>query len=244
MEKPIALITGASRGIGRAVAIRLARDGYAVLINYHTNQEAAEAVRDLIVAEGGQAVVRRFDVAKRHEVEEAVKELTRTAGPIQVLVNNAAIIQDKLLMQMRDEVWHRIIDTNLHGVFYCTQAVVKAMAGKRRPGRRIINITSISGEKGNVGQGNYAASKAGVIGFTKAMARELAPMKITVNAVSPGVIDTEVTKHLPIDELVKEIPLRRVGQPEEIAHTVSFLASELAGYITGQVIRVNGGLLI
>jgi len=244
MDRPLALVTGASRGIGRAVAIQLARDGFAVVINYHTNQEAAEAVRDLVKGEGGQAVVRRFDVAKQPEVEEAVKEVTRTEGLIQILVNNAGSIRDHLLMRMPDEDWHQVIGTNLNGAYYCTKAVVRSMAGKRLAGRRIINITSVVGEMGNAGQANYAASKAGLIGFTKALARELAPMGITVNAVAPGFIETDAVKHLPVKELIKSIPLGRIGQPEDVAQVVSFLASERAGYITGQVIRVNGGLLM
>jgi 3-oxoacyl-[acyl-carrier protein] reductase len=244
MDRPIALITGASRGIGRAVSFQLARDGFAIVVNYRDNQEAAEATRDLIIEEGGQAVVRQFDIARQSDVEEAIKELTAKQGPIQVLVNNAAIIQDYLLMCMPDEAWHQVIDTDLHGVYYCTKAVVRSMAGKRRPGRRIINITSIVGERGNLGQANYAAAKAGIIGFTKAVARELAPLGITVNAVAPGFIRTEATEHLPRHELIKLIPLGRLGEPEEVAHVVSLLASPDAAYITGQVIRVNGGLLM
>jgi 3-oxoacyl-[acyl-carrier protein] reductase len=244
MDKPIALITGASRGIGRTVAVQLARDGYGVVVNYHVNREAAEAVRYLILDEGGQAVVRGFNVALQQEVEEAIKELTKGEGPIQVLVNNAAVIQDHLLMQMPDEAWHQVIATDLHGVYYCTKAVVRTMAGKRRPGRRIINLTSVVGEAGNIGQSNYSAAKAGVIGLTKTLARELGPLGITVNAVSPGFIETDATRHLTTSELVKEIPLGRLGRPEEVAAVVSFLASDQAGYITGQVIRVNGGMFM
>jgi 3-oxoacyl-[acyl-carrier protein] reductase len=245
MEKPLALITGASRGIGRAVAIQLARDGYSVVINYHTKHEAAQAVRDVVEREGGTAIVRRFDVTKREEVVEAVKQLTGTEGPIQVLVNNAAISTFHMLMRMPDEDWHEIINTDLHGVYYCTKAVVQSWAGTRRHGRRIITISSIAGEAGYVGSSHYCAAKAGVIGFTKALARELAPARVTVNVVAPGFIETlETMRDLPVEEWLQRIPLGRVGQPEEVAYAVSFLASEAASYITGQVIRVNGGHLM
>ena len=167
-----------------------------------------------------------------------------TVEPIQVLVNNAAVIQDYLLMQMPDSAWDQVINTDLNGVFYCTKAVVRFMAGKRHLRRRIINITSVAAEMGNVGQTNYCAAKAGVIGFTKALARELAPMGITVNAIAPGVIDTEAIRHLPLERVVQRIPLRRMGHLEDVAYAVSFLASEKASYITGQVIRVDGGLLM
>jgi 3-oxoacyl-[acyl-carrier protein] reductase len=242
MADPLALVTGASRGIGRAIAIQLARDGYRVVIAYHTNHQAAEAVQELILGEGGQALVRRFDVSLSHEVEEAIGELTKSLGPTQVLVNNAAIIQDHLLMRMPDEAWHQVMDTDLHGVYYCTKAVVRTMAGSRRPGRRIINLTSVIGENGNIGQSNYAAAKSGVIGLTKTLARELAPLGITVNAVAPGFIDTDATRHLPAAELLRRIPLGRLGKPEEVAYMVSFLASDRAAYVTGQVIRVDGGM--
>lgn len=244
MDRPIALVTGASRGIGRAVARQLARDGFGVVVNYHTRKEAAEETRDLITIEKGQVVLRAFDISKREDVDEAVKDIVRTEGPIQVLVNNAALIRDHLLMRMPQDAWQEIIDTDLNGVYYCTKATVMTMAGQRRPGRRIINITSVVGEMGNVGQANYSAAKAGVIGFTKTVARELAPLGVTVNAVSPGFIDTNAIRHLSLRELEKRIPMKRIGQPEEVAHVVSFLASEEAAYITGQVIRVNGGLLM
>jgi 3-oxoacyl-[acyl-carrier protein] reductase len=246
MDRPVALITGASGGIGKAIALQLASDGYGVVVHYHTRREQAEAIHSLILEAGGQAVIRQFDVAQQQEVEGAVKEVSTSEGLIQVLVNNAGIIRDHLLMQMPDEAWHQVVDTDLSGMFYCAKAVVKSMAGKRRPGRRIINITSIAGETGNVGQANYCAAKAGVIGLTKALARELAPLKITVNAVAPGAIETDAVKHFPLrpEELAKRIPLGRIGRPEEVAAVVSFLASVQADYITGQVIRVDGGLLM
>jgi len=244
MDKPLALVTGASRGIGRAVALQLARDGFALVVHYRTRKELAQETCDLIIGEKGQAVLRGFDVAKWEEVEAGVMDITRTHGPIQILVNNAAAIRDHLLLRMPQDAWREVIDTDLNGVYHCTKAVAMTMAGQRRPGRRIINITSVVGEMGNVGQTNYAAAKAGVIGFTKGVARELAGAGVTVNAVSPGFIDTEAIRHLAVKELEKRIPMRRIGRPEEVAHVVSFLASEEAAYITGQVIRVNGGLLM
>jgi 3-oxoacyl-[acyl-carrier protein] reductase len=244
MDSPLALVTGSSRGIGRAVAIRLARDGYRIVVNYRSNQEAAEAVGRLIQSEGGQVIVSKFDVANQEETEQAVKGLVRSEGPIHTLVNNAGISQDYILMEMPSDAWHHVINTDLNGVYYCTKTVLRTMAGKRRPDRRIVNISSIVGEKGGIGLTNYAAAKAGIIGFTKALAREVAPLGITVNAVAPGYIDTDLMKHLPpqtLYDLLKSIPLGRIGLPEEVASVVSFLASPNAGYITGQVIRVDGG---
>jgi len=244
MDERIALVTGASRGIGRAVALQLARDGFSVIVHYHVRKEAAEETCGLIVGAQGRAVVRGFDVSKWDEVEAGVKEITRTQGPIHILVNNAGAIRDHLLMRMPLDAWSEVIDTDLSGVYHCTKAVVMAMAGRRGRGRRIINIASVVGEMGNIGQTNYAAAKAGVIGFSKTVARELAPVGVTVNVVSPGYIDTEVIRHLRVEELKKSIPMRRIGRPEEVADLVSFLASDEAGYITGQVIRINGGLLM
>ncbi len=232
---------GQLRTLGRVLRELLARDGFGVVINYHTNREAAGMVRDRILGEGGEAVVRQFDVADQRAVNETVVELTRTEGPIQVLVNNAAIAQAQLFLRMSDEAWHRVINTDLNSVYYCTKAVVRAMAGTRRPGRRIVNISSLAGEIGLVGAAHYSAAKAGIIGFTKTIARELAPLGITVNAVAPGPVKTDLIEHAAIDEVVKEIPLGRVGQPEDVSSVVSFLVSERAAYITGQVIRVNGG---
>jgi len=244
MNGPVALVTGASGDIGSEIACQLARDGFGVVIHYHTRRERADQVRDVIAGAGGEAVVRGFDVSDGQAVAGAVKEIATAEGPIHVLVNNAATIRDHLLMRMSREAWHQVVDTDLTGLFNCTQAVLTTMAAQRRRGRRIINITSVVGQTGNVGQANYAAAKAGIIGFTKSIARELAPMGITVNAIAPGFIETDVTKHLSLEKLVGRIPLGRLGRPEEIASVVSFLASERAAYITGQIVGVNGGLFM
>lgn len=237
----VALVTGASRGIGRAIAERLAHDGHFVAINYVRNREAAEDVLRMIRAAGGQAELFPFDVADSNAVQISVKQITTELGRIRVLVNNAGMIRDQPLMRMVDEDWHAIINVDLGGIYHCTKAVVKTWTGKYCGGR-IINIGSVAGETGNAYQTNYAAAKAGIMGFSKSLARELAAKRATVNIVSPGLVTTDGTAHLPKEELSRQIPLGRFGTPEEVAHAVSFLASDLAGYVTGQVIRVNGGL--
>jgi 3-oxoacyl-[acyl-carrier protein] reductase len=244
MDRPVALVTGASRGIGRAVALQLARDGFAVALNFRADREGAEKTRSEIEATGGRATLVPFDVTQREDVRRAVLDLVREWDRIRVLVNNAGTVRDHPLMRMPDDDWHHVIDVNLHGAFYCTKAVLRSMAGKRVPGRRIINMASAAGEVGNAGQTNYAASKAGLIGFTRALALELAPTGITVNAVSPGPIETEGLRSLPTEQQPDLIPMGRLGRPEEVAHAVSNLAAERSEYITGQVIRVNGGLVM
>ena len=240
MDRPIALVTGASRGIGRAIAMQLASDGFFVVINFHTNKTGADEVNHAITSRGGYSMVQGFDVSARDEVEGVVKKLAKELGTIEVLVNNAGIMLDQPLVRMRHEDWDCVIATNLTGVYHCTKAVVRTWAGTKS-GSRIVNITSIGGERGFAHSTNYSASKAGVIGFTKALAQELGPKNITVNAVSPGFIATHGTSHLSADQYLPQIPLGRIGRPEDVAHVVSFLVSEKAGYITGQVIRVNGG---
>lgn len=241
MGGEIVLVTGASRGIGRAIAIRLAGDGYFVIINYHTNKTGAEEVNHIITSRGAHSIVQGFDVAARDEVEQVIKKLTKELGTIGVLINNAMIIRDKPLMGMSYEDWDDVVATDLTGVYNCSRAVVRTWAGKKQA-RRIINITSVLGEMGNAYQTNYCAAKAGIIGFTRALAKELGPKGITVNAVAPGVIATDSTSHLVMDQWLKHIPLGRVGQPEDVANLVSFLISKRASYITGQVIRIDGGL--
>jgi 3-oxoacyl-[acyl-carrier protein] reductase len=244
MDRPVALVTGASGGVGGAVALQLARDGFAVVVHYRTRKEAAEQTRDRIIGERGHATVCGFDVGKWDEVEAAVSDIGRAHGPIQVLVNSAALRRDAPLAQLSPETWRDVVDTDLTGVYHCARAVVAAMEARSARGGRIINITSVVGETGNAGQTSFAAATAGVIGFTKAAARELAAAAVTVNAVSLGFIDTEAIRRLPVKDLERRIPMKRIGAPDEVAQLVSFLASEEAAYITGQVIRVNGGLLM
>ena len=245
LDGKTALVTGASRGIGRTIALRLAAEGARVAINYAGNVKAAEEVKAAIEAAGGTAILCRADVADSAAVEAMVADVAKEFGAIDILVNNAGITRDTLLMRMKDEDFAKVLDTNLKGVFYCTKAVAKLMM-KKRAGR-IINMASVVGLVGNAGQTNYAAAKAGVIGFSKSAAKELASRGITVNAVAPGFIGTDMTADLP--ESVKEkalsdIPLGRAGQPEDVANAVLFLASDQASYITGQVVHVDGGMVM
>lgn len=237
-----ALVTGASRGIGRAVAKRLAADGFAVIVNYRGNHEAAESVKAEIEASGGEALLAPFDVADRTSAVAAVEALLAAdERPISVLVNNAGIAADAAFPAMTYPQWESVTRTTLDGFYNITQPLVMPMV--RRKFGRIINMSSISGLNGNRGQANYAAAKAGIVGATKSLAIELAKRRITVNAVAPGLIDTEMLAHAQVPPFVVEnlVPMKRMGKAEEVAALVSFLASDQAAYITGQVIRIDGG---
>ncbi len=245
LDGKYAIVTGASRGIGRATALTLAQAGASVMINYVSNDAAAEAVRDEITASGGRAVVYKADVSAPDQAAALIDAALQEFGRIDILVSNAGITRDNLLMRMKEEDWDLVLNVNLKGAFNTTKAVLKPML-KARSGR-IIAISSIIGLRGNPGQANYAAAKAGLIGFVKSVAREVGSRGITVNAVAPGFIDTEMTRGLNEavkEKMLSEIPLGRFGQPEDVARVVSFLASDDAAYITGQVIPVDGGLAI
>ncbi|MBO5806588.1 MAG: 3-oxoacyl-ACP reductase FabG [Bacteroidaceae bacterium] len=237
-----ALVTGGSRGLGRAVCIKLAGQGIPVIINYQSNAAAAEEVKATIEAEGGTAELLPFNVSDKEQVDKAIEEW-EAAHPedyIAILVNNAGIREDNLMIFMQDGQWERVIDTSLNGFFYVTRRALKRMLSKRFG--RIINMASLSGIKGLPGQTNYSAAKAALIGATKALAQEVASRKVTVNAVAPGFISTDMTKELDEDSLKKLVPMGRFGKPEEVASLVSFLASEDSSYITGEVVSINGGL--
>lgn len=243
LKDKVAIVTGASRGIGREIAITLAKYGAKVVVNYCGSKEKAEEVVELIKAEGGIASVYQGDVADSEAMKQMFADVLKEYGSIDILVNNAGITRDNLILKMSDEEFNDVINTNLKGVYYCLKQVSKIML-KQRSGR-IINISSIAGVIGNAGQINYSASKAGVIGMTKALARELGSRGITVNAVAPGFIKTDMTDKLPDalkDTYVNQIPLKRFGEVSDIAETVAFLASDKAAYITGQTISVDGGM--
>lgn len=239
----VAIVTGASRGIGRAIALELASEGANVAINYASSSGAAEEVVSEITAAGGSAIAFQADVSKAEQVDALLNTVMEKWKRVDVLVNNAGITRDTLLLRMKPEDWQAVIDLNLTGVFLCTRAISKVML-KQRSGR-IINISSVAGQMGNPGQANYSAAKAGVIGFTKTVAKELATRGITVNAVAPGFIATDMTSNIKSEEILKFIPLGRYGQPEEVAGLVRFLAADpAAAYITGQTLNVDGGMVM
>jgi 3-oxoacyl-[acyl-carrier protein] reductase len=243
LEGRVAIVTGASRGIGRATALELARRGAAVIVNYSASEQAADEVVRLILDEGGRAKAIKADVADFRQAQDLVKASIDAFEGLDILVNNAGITRDMLIMMMSEDDWNRVIDINLKGTFNCSKAAVRLMMRKRYG--RIINITSVAGQMGNPGQTNYSASKAGQIGFTKALAREVAARNITVNAIAAGYIDTEIWATVSEEArqaLITMIPLGRKGTPEEIAYAVAFLASDQAAYITGQILGIDGGM--
>jgi 3-oxoacyl-[acyl-carrier protein] reductase len=243
LEGRVSLVTGASRGIGKAIALKLASLGSKVAVNYREREAEANSVIEAIASQGGgEAIAIKADVADTEAVKAMVEQVTDRWGSIDILVNNAGITRDTLVLRMGDKDWDEVIDTNLRGAYLCTKFALRSMIRQRRG--RIINISSIAGVMGNPGQSNYAASKGGLIAFTKSVAREIGSRNITVNAVAPGFIVTDMTDKLPSErkESVRAIiPLQRFGEPEDVAELVAFLASEKAGYITGQVICIDGG---
>ncbi len=246
LENRVSLVTGASRGIGRAIALKLATLGSRVAVNYVAIEESNKADADAVVKEiadiGGEGMVVEADVRDSEAVKAMVEQVAEKWGKIDILVNNAGINRDTLLLRMSDDAWDAVIDTNLRGAFLCTKLAVKYMM-KQQWGR-VISLSSVVGRVGNAGQSNYAASKGGIIAFTQSVAREMGSRNITVNAVAPGFIVTDMTDRLPAetrDGLLSMIPLARLGQPEDVAELVAFLAGERAGYITGQVITIDGG---
>lgn len=243
LSAKVALVTGASRGLGRAIALRLADMGARVAVNYRQRQAEAEAVVAAIAGRGGEAMPVQADVAESEAVKAMVRQVTAQWQKIDILVNNAGITRDGLVLRMSDEAWDAVIDTNLRGTFLCTRYALRSMINLGWG--RIINIASLAGLVGSPGQGNYAASKGGIIAFTRAMARELGPKGVTVNAIAPGFIVTAMTDSLPAaarEAILARIPLGRFGQPEDVAAVVGFLSTGAAGYITGQVINVDGGV--
>lgn len=242
LKEKIALVTGASRGIGKAIALHLAEEGAQIIVNYAKNSEKAKEVVAAVESTGGKALAMQADVSCWQEVEKMVDSIYEKFGRIDILVNNAGVNRDELLISMEKKDWDAVINTNLGGLFHCTKAVAKYMMIQKSG--RIINMSSVAGERGGRGQSNYAASKGGVNAFTRSVAMELAPKKITVNAIAPGVIETEMSSTVirrAKDFILNSVALKRLGQPEEIAKVVAFLASDDSSYITGEVIRVDGG---
>ncbi|HHZ16479.1 MAG TPA: 3-oxoacyl-[acyl-carrier-protein] reductase [Peptococcaceae bacterium] len=245
LAEQVALITGASRGIGRAIALALAREGAIVYINYKSNRAAAEEVKRQITERGGRADCLQADVSSAGEVDAMVQQILEREGRIDILVNNAGINRDNLIIRMKDEEWHQVIETNLNSAYYCLRAVARPMMKQRRG--KVINISSVVGLHGNVGQINYAAAKAGIIGLTKSAAKELSSRGIMVNAIAPGYIVTDMTERLSSEikeQVAAQIPLGRLGKPEDIANLAVFLAGSGSDYLTGQVIAVDGGMFM
>lgn len=245
LDRKVALVTGGSRGIGRAIAVALAREGAKLAINFAGNEKAAEETKALVEQAGSEAILLKADVSDKDADAALIDTVIKTYGKIDILVNNAGITRDNLMLRMKEDDFDAVIDTNLRSVFYLTKAAAKSMM-KKRTGR-IINMSSVVGLTGNAGQVNYAAAKAGVLGITKSAAKELASRGITVNAVAPGFIETDMTDVLSDtvkESLLHEIPLKRMGEPKDVANAVLFLASDQSAYITGQVIHVDGGLVM
>ncbi|MGG4041841.1 3-oxoacyl-[acyl-carrier-protein] reductase [Bacillus smithii] len=243
LEGKVALVTGASRGIGREIALEFAREGADVAVNYAGSEEKAREVAEEIKAMGRKALLVQCDVSNSQAVQDMIKSVVDHFGGLDILVNNAGITRDNLILRMKEEEWDAVINTNLKGVFLCTKAAARAMM-KKRSGR-IINISSIVGITGNPGQANYVAAKSGVIGLTKTTAKEFASRGITVNAIAPGFISTDMTEDLPEEvkeAMIKQVPLARIGEPKEIARVALFLASPDSSYMTGQILRVDGGM--
>jgi 3-oxoacyl-[acyl-carrier protein] reductase len=244
LEGQVALVTGGGRGIGRATALALAGEGSAVVVNYSRSREEAEAVAAQIGGADGQAVAIQADVSDAAQVERLIEETLERFGRLDLLINDAGITRDNLLLRMGEAEWDAVLDVNLKGTFLCTKAALRRML--RQKSGRIVNVTSVVGISGQAGQSNYAASKAGIIGFTKSVAREVASRGILVNAVAPGYIETRMTDALPAEHresLLRQVPLGRIGQPEDVAGVILFLCSPQASYITGQVLVVDGGLI-